>query len=90
MARRGTCKYPSPRAPRSPRWILLSAEQPRTRVVGGDRGLLEATTLYSGSSIVSISALRLFPCGSMASERVTPPPSTFSITKFSARNFGNS
>ena len=40
--------------------------------------------------MVSISALRLLPCGSMANERVTPPPSAFSMTKFSARSCGNS
>ena len=39
-----------------------------------------------GDHGVSISALRLFPCGSIARDRVTPPPNAFSITKFNARN----
>jgi hypothetical protein len=47
-------------------------------------------SLCPGSVTVSISALRLLPCGSIASDRVTPPPSAFSMTKFSARSCGSS
>jgi hypothetical protein len=47
-------------------------------------------TSGSASRIVSTSALRDLPCGSMDSDRATPPPSARSITKLSACSFGNS
>ena len=55
-------------------------------------GLAQARSpsLWPGKVIVSISALRLLPCGSIARDRVTPPPSAFSITKFRARSWGSS
>jgi hypothetical protein len=52
--------------------------------------LVETQSTAPGSSISSMTVLRLLPCTSWFNEIVTPPPSAFSMTKLKARNFGNS